>query len=87
MPRGGMRGRGGFVPPGGAAGGSAFAAGVLCVATAKFKYAAQDDTELSLEVGELINITQKEEGWWTGYKTNPSDCRMMPCNYVGVVSE
>mmetsp|Transcript_37431 Transcript_37431/g.94033 ORF Transcript_37431/g.94033 Transcript_37431/m.94033 type:complete len:605 (-) Transcript_37431:129-1943(-) len=102
-PRGGMRGRGGVPmrgrgmpmrgrgrPPshGHAVGpGGSLPPGVLCVASAKFKYSAQDETELSMEVGDLINITKKEEGWWTGYITNPNESGMMPCNYVEVVQE
>ena len=47
---------------------------------ALYAYTAQNETELSFKKGDVINILQKEEGWWEGELNG--QVGWLPFNYV-----
>jgi hypothetical protein len=57
---------------------------VLCRARALFAYEAADTDELSFAVGDMIDVTEKDEGWWTG-SVNGGASGTFPENYVETV--
>ena len=51
-----------------------------------FSYTAENDDELSLNLGEIIEIVgDEEEGWWRG-KLNGKE-GVFPCNFVEPIEE
>ena len=63
---------------------------VLCCiewrAKVTFSYMAENDDELSLEVGQEVLITnQEEEGWWEGVMNGRKG--VFPSNFVETVEE
>jgi hypothetical protein len=47
----------------------------------KFEYSAQAGDELGLRLGEEINVTEENSGWFWGYN-NRGETGMFPCSFV-----
>ncbi|KAI0940986.1 hypothetical protein AcV7_003214 [Taiwanofungus camphoratus] len=57
----------------------------LC-AIVQFDYDAQEDNEMGLVEGELIEqIEQVDEGWWSGVSADGTKSGLFPANYVELV--
>ena len=51
-----------------------------------FDYEAQDQNELSLKLGEIVDILGEEEpGWWKGQLANKVG--VLPSNFVELIDE
>jgi len=57
-------------------------------ATVIYYYMAKEDDELSLKVGDVIEVVSKDkaesgdDGWWFGRKPGETECKVFPANYV-----
>ena len=52
----------------------------------QYAYEAQEDNEMDLIEGELIEqIEQLDEGWWSGVGAHGAKQGLFPANYVEVV--
>ena len=52
----------------------------------QYSYEAQEDNEMDLVEGELIEqIEQLDEGWWSGVGANGTKQGLFPANYVEIV--
>ena len=52
----------------------------------QYAYEAQEDNEMDLIEGELIEqIEQLDEGWWSGVGAHGGKQGLFPANYVEVV--
>ena len=45
-----------------------------------YSYEAEDEDELTFNEGDVIKVTEKDEGWWTGVLNGQEG--MFPENYV-----
>ena len=55
---------------------------------ALFKFKASNNDELSLKKGEIITVTQKEDGgWWEGTSRESGKTGWFPSNYVSETKE
>lgn len=59
---------------------------VIMTVKANYSFEAENDNEMSLQKGEIIEVTKKiDEGWWIGRCGSKSG--MFPANYVSVYEE
>jgi len=56
-------------------------------AKALYQYVAKDLSELSISEGDIIEVTSKDEGWWTGLNKTTGKTGLFPGNYVTVVDQ
>lgn len=55
---------------------------------AQFKFKASNNDELSLKKGEIITVTQREDGgWWEGTSRETGKTGWFPSNYVSEIKE
>lgn len=54
-----------------------------CTATCIFDHPAEEDDELTMQVGDSILVMEKDaEGWWMGQNTRTGASGLFPYNYV-----